>query len=99
MPRLSSKTMKKLRKTKKSKSKTKRNKKHISQSLKTAPLSNKQSKSKSQYYYSQSSSYSSIFKDGKKTEHGLEVIDSSNSNKMLVRKLNNGKIVESMVSK
>ena len=89
--RVSNHTLKKIRKSKKSRSKTRCNKAHISKSLKsTTPQ---------QYYYSQSSSYVKKFSNGIVEEHGVEVVDSSNSDKILVRKLNNGKVVESAIAK
>ena len=88
---VSKKTLKKISKAKKSRSKSRRNRKHISKLL--------DSNLPQQYYYSQSTSYTKKVEDGKVEEHGLEVIDNSKSNKLVIRKLDNGKIVESMVPK
>lgn len=90
MPSASKQTLKKIAKSKKSRSKSHRNRKHLSKSLKNTPQ---------QYYFAKSSSYVKKEHNGKVEEHGMEVIDTSASNKLLVRKLNNGKVVESMIPK
>ena len=94
--RVSGKTLKKIKKSKKSRSKTKRNKKHLNKTLGLLPKNQLKTR---QYYYSQASSYVSKMQDGKVEEHGLEVVDSSDRDNMLVRKMNNGKVVESMIPK
>ena len=88
---ISKKTLKKISKGKKSRSKTKRNRRHLSKSL--------QFNSPQEYYYSKSTSYTKKVENGKVEEHGLEIIDNSKSNKLVIRKLDNGKMVESMLPK
>lgn len=88
--RLSSATLKKIHKSRKSKSKTHRNKTHISKSLKASPRD---------YYYSQTTSYTKSIENGKMSEQGMEVIDSSNSKTLTIRKLKNGVMSESQIPK
>ena len=88
--KISKKTLTKIKKSKKSRSKTKRNKKHMTHTLSTTPQT---------YYYTHSSSYSKKTQNGKSEEHGLEVIDTSNAKNLLVRKLNNGKLIETHIPK
>ena len=90
MPRVSKSTLKKINNSRKSRNKTRRNKKHTSQSLKASPQD---------YYYSQTTSYSKAIQNGKVSEQGMEVIDSSNSKMLTVRKLKNGVMSESQIPK
>ena len=90
MPYVSKSTLKKINKSRKSRSKSRRNKKHISKSLKATPQN---------YYYSQTTSYSKSIQNGKMSEQGMEVIDSSNNNMITVRKLKDGVMSESHIPK
>lgn len=90
MPHISNSTLKKINKSRKSRGKSRRNKKHISKSLKTVPRD---------YYYSQTTSYTKSIQNGKVSEQGMEVIDSSNNKTLTVRKLKNGVMSESHIPK
>jgi len=90
MPSVSTKTLKKIKNTRKSKSKTRRNKKALSKSIKQSPK---------EYYYSHTSSYSKKIVNGDVSEKGVEVLNSSDSNNILVRKMKNGKIIEMKIPK
>ena len=90
MPSVSKRTLRKMKKAKKSRSKSKRNKNAVKRTMKQTPRN---------YYYTHTSSYSKKIVNGKVSEKAMEVLNSSNSNSILVRKMENGKVKEAEIPK